>query len=469
MIRGLTWILLPALALLSSCAIFAPEERLELNQGVPDRFSLYSQTLDTTNRWWESFQSPELNTLVDEALTHSPTIQQAWARLAQADAVSIQAGAARYPVLGYNANVSRTERWITSGKSVAILNNSLGLNASYEVDLWGRIKSQSEAAALDREATREQLNTAALTLASRTALSWVGMVSQRLQTEVIRQQLETNQTSLELIELRFRRALATALDVYQQRQTVAGTESRIPLAELREALLNNELSALLGRADMQSLEIVSTNLPALGALPALGIPVDILANRPDVRQAGLRLQAADWNVSAARADRLPALRLTASANYASSELSSLFDDWLSALAASVTGPIFEGGRRKAEVERTRAVVDERLAAYRETVINAIKEVEDALVSEQKQRDYIVLLDQRLEAARRSYEESINRYRSGLIDYTTVLIQLTPLQAVERDRVEAHFNLIRYRIDLYRALGGSWPHELSSNVRENNDA
>jgi len=337
-----------------------------------------------------------------------------------------------------------------------------------EVDLWGRIKSQTEAAALDRETSREQLNTVAITLSSQVALRWTALVAQRLQTEVIHRQLESNKTSLELIELRFRKSLSTALDVYQQRQAVAGTESRIPLVELREELLINELTALLGRADFQSLEIPDEQLPRLGTLPNIGIPADVLANRPDVRQAGLRLQSADWTVSAARADRLPALRLTASGGYANAEISDIFDDWIANLAASVTGPIFDGGRRKAEVQRTRAVVNERLAAYRETVINAIKEVEDALVSEQKQHDYIEALDDRLHAATRSYEEAINRYRNGLIDYTTVLLQLTPLQTLERDRVEAQYNLLQYRINLYRALGGSWTDELQAPSFENEE-
>ncbi|RKX35264.1 MAG: RND transporter, partial [Verrucomicrobia bacterium] len=403
----------------------------------------------------------ELNALVDETLTNSPTLQQAWARLAQAEAIAVQAGAARYPSLGYNAKAEGTRN---SATDTTVENYSVGLAAAYEVDLWGRIKSQTEAAALDRDASRELLNTAAITLSSQVALRWTGIVAQRLQTELIHRQLKSNQTSLELIELRFRKSLSTALDVYQQRQVVAGTESRIPLAELREELLLNEMTALLGRADFQSLEIPDEQLPRLGTLPNIGIPSDILANRPDVRQAGLRLQSADWTVSAARADRLPAIRLTASGGYANAEISDIFDDWMANLAASLTGPIFDGGRRKAEVERARAVADERLAAYRETVINAIKEVEDALVSEQKQRDYIAALDTRLEAATRSYEEAVNRYRNGLVEYTTVLVQLAPLQALERDRVEAQFNLIRYRIDLYRALGGSWTNELGEPQR-----
>ena len=195
----------------------------------------------------------------------------------------------------------------------------------------------------------------------------------------------------------------------------------------------------------------------------------MLANRPDVRKAGLQLRSADWRVSAARADRLPALRLTAGASYGNNDIdiADVFDSWAANLAASVTGPIFDGGRRKAEVERTRAVVDERLASYEQTVLNAIKEVEDALVSEEKQRAFIIALDQRLAAARRSHEESVNRYRNGLIEYTTVLIQLNTLQNLERDRVEAQYDLLRYRINLYRALGGTWPNELTDVNNEEN--
>lgn len=443
----------------SSCAVFAPQERSTLHTDVQETFSLYPETtLDQENRWWEHFQSPELNRLVEEALANSPTLQQSWARLMQAEAIAARIGAAGYPTVDYEASASNRRNM---GTETSVESYLLGLNAAYEVDLWGRIKSETQAAALDRDATREQLNTAAITLASQTTLRWIGIVAQKLQTEVIRKQLASNRTSLELIELRFRKSQSTALDVYQQRQAVAGTESRIPLAELREELLLNELAALLGRGDLQSLEILDRQLPLLGDLPGTGIPVDVLANRPDVRQAGLALQSADWRVSAARADRLPTLRLTAGVNYADSSFADLFDDWFANLAASVTGPVFDGGRRKAEVERTRAVVNERLAAYRETVIQAIKEVEDALISEQKQRDYMVALERNLELSRSSYREAVQRYRNGLSEYLPVLVDLVNLQNLERDHVEAQFNLLRYRIHLNGALGGAWPRELVS--------
>jgi len=450
---------------LSSCAVFAPDARDDLNADLPEQFTLYSaEGADATNRWWESFQSVELNALVEEALTGSPTIQQAWARLAQADAVAKKAGASRWPSLSAEGDGKATRN---SVDYTNVESYSLGLTASYELDLWGRVKSAAAAAALDREVSRESLNTAAITLASQTALSWSGIVSQQLQTELIRKQLEANKTSLELVELRFRKSQATALDVYQQRQAVANTEARLPLAELREQLLRNELAALLGRSDFQTLEICATNLPSIGIhdangvkLPSIGIPADVLANRPDVRQAGLKLRSADWSVSAARADRLPAIRLSASGEYANAEISDLFDDWYANLIGSITGPIFEGGRRKAEVKRTRAVVDERLAAYRETVLNAMKEVEDALVSEQKQQDYLTALERNVELSRNSYDEALNRYRNGQSQYLPVLVELVSLQNLERDLVAAQTDLLQTRINLYRALGGSWAEELN---------
>ena len=418
------------------------------------------------NRWWLTFQSAELNRLIEESLTRSPTIHQAWARLAQAEAVAKKAGASLWPSLISDASGSTRQNMTTRASTESY---SLGLTASYELDLWGRVKSGKAAAAMDRDASREQLNTAAITLASQTALSWSGLVSQQLQTDLIRQQLESNKTSLELVELRFRKSQATALDVYQQRQTVANTEARLPLAELREELLRNQLAALLGRNDFQSLEVLDENLPSIGSLPSIGIPADVLANRPDVRRAGLLLRSADWSVSAARADRLPSIRLTASGEYSNARFSDLFDSWYANLIGSVTGPLFEGGRRKAEVERTRAVVNERLAAYRETVLNAMKEVEDALVSEQKQRDYIEALDRNLELSRSSYDEALNRYRNGLSEYLPVLVELVSLQAVERDRIAAQYDLLQYRINLYRALGGSWPADLKTPSFESEDS
>jgi outer membrane protein TolC len=264
---------------------------------------------------------------------------------------------------------------------------------------------------------------------------------------------------LELVELRFRNAMVSALDVYQQKQVLENVKAEIPLVEEREQLLLNELAVLLGKPAMTALNISRNEFPDLAPLPPTGLPADLLAVRPDIRAAGLDLQAADWQVAAARANRLPAISLTARARYGEGDLDVLFDNWLLSLAASLTAPILDGGRRAAEVDRTRAVVDERLAIYRNTVLEAVKEVEDALVSEAKQRKHIEGLYEVKAAASQALEEAGMRYRNGLNDYLPVLTQLLTVQGLERDLIRREAELIGTRIQLYRALGGTWTEDL----------
>ncbi len=455
--RRFLFTLFPLVLEISSCSLLEPGRLSGFEAALPDQFSLYEPApADLANAWWERFNSKELNHLVEEALQNSPTLAQTWYRLDQANALAIKSGAARLPSGQFEARASRRK---ALNSDTDVESYQIGLPVAYEVDLWGRIHSQTQAAKLDREASREQVSVAANTLAAQVVLRWSSLIAQRLQTGVIRDQLEVNQTLLELIALRFRRSLSTALDVLQQRQTTAAAAALVPLAERSEQTLKNELAALLGRTGLNRQMVNQDQLPQIEPLPAVGIPSDLLANRPDIRLAGRQLHAADWRVAAARADRLPALRLTASGNASADHFPDLFANWFANLAGSIAGPIFDGRQRRAEVARTYAVVQERLMAYHATVVNAIKEVENALVSEQKQHDYVGALDLRLDAAAQAYAESLSRYRSGLIEYTTVLTQLNTLQGLERGVISAQAGLIGYRIDLYRALGGDWTAKL----------
>ena len=254
--------------------------------------------------------------------------------------------------------------------------------------------------------------------------------------------------------------MVSALDVYQQKQIVESVRAEIPLVEAQEQLLRHELAVLLGKPPRTLLSIRRENLPALTALPATGIPADLLSARPDLQAAGMRLKAADWQVAAARANRLPAISLTAQARYGNSDMDVLFDNWLLSLAGNLTAPIFDGNLRAAEVDRTLAVADENLAAYRRTVLTAIKEVEDALVSESKQREHIKGLEKEANTAKKALAEAGNRYRNGLTDYLPVLTQLLTFQRLERDLIQQKTNLLIARINLYRALGGRWTESLT---------
>jgi len=449
------------LVLMVSCSPFKPRARQSPAGELPPTFSMYTAASDPAKRWWEEFNDPDLNALIIEMLSDNLTLKQAWARLNQVRALAVQAGAALYPDLTGTAGASYTRQRSGNGswKTVSDDNYFLGGVSSYELDLWGRVRSGRKSALLEASAAREDVNAAAMTLAAEVSQRWVNIIAQRMQKRLLEHQLQTNLTFLELIELRFHMAMVSVLDVYQQKQVVEDIRAEIPLVEAQEQLLRHEMALLLGKLPRTFLNISREELPKPIEIPATGLPVDLLSARPDLRAAGMRLWAADWQVAAARADRLPAISLTAQARYGEADADVLFDNWLLSLAGNLTAPIFDGKRRAAEVDRSLAVVDEKVSAYRQTVLTAIKEVEDALVSESKQREHINGLEKVTATARKALKEAGNRYRKGLTDYLPVLTQLLTVQGLERNLIQQQANLLGARISLYRALGGTWTESL----------
>ena len=476
-----------ATSILAGCVSFPPPERGVNDLVLSDAFRMYGPTAETPDRWWERFDSPALNALVDEALSENFSLRQAVARMEQAVAVARQNRAALFPEADVSADFSATANHQATGsgalraastsqrlEALGILSGApqtraagngegtitsesygLGIAANYEVDLWGRLRSGTRAALLDVSATTEDLYAAMQTVVGQVVLTWLDLLQVRQTLDVTRAQLETNLTTLELIELRFSKGLATALDVFQQRQVIAQTESILPPLESQHEVLAHELAVLLGKAPRTPLELGGDAFPEPGPYPHYGLPADLLARRPDVRAAGLRLQAADWRVSVAKADRLPALFLAGGFSFSGDEFDMIFDNWLATLAGSLTGPVFDAGRRRAEVERTQAVANERLDAYRLVVLTSIGEVENALVQMDRQQAFIDALGRRLEAANNSHTEALNRYRKGLNDYLPVLTALTVAQNLERSTVGAEHDLLVFRVQLHLALGGDW--------------
>ena len=456
------FILTIILLLVASCAPFKPHERQSPEGELPRSFSLYTAESEPEVRWWEEFNDPDLNVLITEALSDNLTLKEAWSRLVQTRALAVQAGAALYPDLTGTAEAYYARQRSDNGSRKTISNEdySLGVVSSYELDLWGRIRAGRESALLEVTAAREDLNTAAMTLAAEVANRWVNIISQRMQKRLLERQLQTNLTLLDLIELRFRMSMVSAVDVYQQKQIVEDIMAEIPLVEAEEQVLRHELALLLGKPPGTSLKISREDLLEPAEIPATGLPADLLSSRPDLRRAGMRLQAADWQVAAARANRLPAIRLTAGAQYGQGDMDVLFNNWLLTLAGNLTAPIFDGGRRAAEVDRRKALVDENLSAYRQAVLTAIKEVENALVVEAKQREHIRALENVVVTARKALEQAGSRYRNGLTDYLPVLTQLLAVQRLERDLIRQQANLLNARVSLYRSLGGTWTDSLT---------
>lgn len=441
---------------LHSCAPFSPEKRLADKGMVPSAYSNASLEDEIVQRWWETFNDNQLNALVETALENNYTLQQSWARLKQARALAVKSGAALYPDLSLDSAASTGRRQTSNGRTVtdSVESYTLGLSSNYEIDLWGRIRSEKAADALSAAASRQDLNAAALTLTANVASRWIGVLSQRMQKQLLEQQLQANKTLEELIELRFRKSLATALDVFQQRQLVAQSRAQLPLVERDERQLLNELAVLLGRTPFKIPEITSRSFDLPEDVPVTGIPLQLLSARPDIQAAMDRLEAADWNVAAAKADRLPNLRLSAGATFQSDTLDLIWDNWFLNMLGNLTAPLFDGHRRKAEVDRLKAVVEENLAAYRHTILTAVREVEDALVGEEKLRAHLEGLQSQLSAAQNALNEARSRYQNGLIDYLPVLTQLLSVQSLERTIIQRNADLLVARVNLHRALGGA---------------
>jgi len=440
---------------LFSCSPFTVPDRSTSPPDLPERFSLGDVGATPEQRWWLGFSSPQLNTLIDAALAGNLSLRAQWARLEKAQAKAVQAGSTLYPSLSGDASASYAKTDSDSGGSSEERSYSLGLAASYELDLWGRVRAGRIAADLNAAASREDLHAAAMTVAAEVATRWIALIAAQEEKDLLLKQLATNQTYLELVELRFQKSLASALDVMQQRQLVKRVQAQIPLIEMQERILHNELAVLTGRMPQELPDLSRETLPFLHDPPAGGVPAELLKNRPDIRAALNRLQAADQDLVVAQADRLPAIRLTGSAGYKGSEADHIFDNWLLNLAAGLTAPLLDGGRRRAEVEISTATVREQLSLYREVVITAVKEVEESLIREEKTREHIMQTEKQLDAAETALTEARARYVNGLIDYLPVLTQLLSVQGLEIDLVARNQDLLGARISLYRALGGTW--------------
>jgi NodT family efflux transporter outer membrane factor (OMF) lipoprotein len=446
-----------------SCAPFAPAARQpQAMAPVPASYSIKDSIIQSQQRWWETFGDDELNGYVDEALSGNQNLAAYWARLDKAEALAVKAGADITPSVDGTAGATYSRTRISgdsADETIESSNYSLGLAASYEIDLWGRIRAEAQSAGLAAAASREDLNGAAISIAAEVVERWVRIIAQRQQKNLLQKQLEANETYLDLVELRFRKSLASALDVMQQKQLVERVKAQVPLIEMEERVLLDELAVLLGRQPHDSPGFERQSLPELDSPPAAGVPVQLLEFRPDILAAYHRLAAADQDLAAARADRLPALRMTGSASYNSGKLDTLFDNWVANLAAGLTAPLIDGGRRKAEVVYAESSVREQLASYRQTVLTAVQEVERALIREEKIRANIMGIENQLEAARIALEEARFRYTNGLIDYLPVLTQLLSVQNLEVDLVTRKTDLLIARMDLYRSIGGTWTNEL----------
>ena len=447
---------LSTIILLSGCAgKVEPLEQSSLK--LPTSFSLSGST-ELAGKWWLAFGDDQLNTLIEQALTGNFSLKSAWERLSQAEALYRRNRAAIFPVIDGEASGSHSTNQ-TDGTTINTDRAVLGLSASYELDLWGKIDSEIQASRLDMEASGADLDAAAMTLTAEIAGTWYLLIQQTASLRLLEEQIKTNINALELITAQFRTGQVPIADVLQQRQLIETQRGELELQLLQEGQTRHKLSVLMGQVPGSEVVEVTGQLIELPALPATGVPAEVLSLRPDVRSSFLALQSADSRVAAAVADQYPALRLTASLETVGSSTSTVFSDYLGSIMAGLTAPLLDGGRRKAEVERTSAVARERLHDYGQSLITAVGEVEDALLAEMQQQQYIQSLEMQLSLATQTMEQVKERYLKGVENYQRVLTALTSLQSLQQSKITAQKDLLLNRIELCRALGHGWDYQL----------
>lgn len=455
--------LLPlALAILLGACATVESEKPEIDARFADaRFKplVSPSAVQAPTDWWTGFSSEQLNTLMQQAQADNLSLAATAARLRAAQASLEATQASFFPSLTLNAGRQENTVKGTSIQGQATNNRGLFTSASfvasYEIDLWSRVRNTAQAAELQLQATRYELDAARISIAGQLATTWAQWVAADQTVRLFEQELESFQTNLKLIELRFRQGGALASDVLQQRQLVESAQGNLAQARSNRDVLLNSLGLLVGQPP-NKIGMNSENLPNLPPLPATGFPAELLNRRPDVRQAWSQVLATDRSVAAAIANRFPQLSLRASFSDQTHDSDLLFDNWVRNLSVNLVAPLFDGGARSAEVERQRALLDQAVAQYQDAAINALADVDNALIQETRQREAVESFQRQLELAELSLKRLFAGYRNGSVDYLAILNAQQSTSQLRRNLVNAQQQLVGFRIALYRALSGSIP-------------
>lgn len=410
--------------------------------------------------WWQEMGDENLQRMVERALENNQSLKETQERLRQAEAQARRVGAELYPSVDLDSS-ARTSRSRENGITTNFDSFLFGVAASYEIDLWGRLRANEDGALLDAQASAADYRAARLSLAAQVANTWYLLASSYRQEKLLGEQQEVNKIGLELVRVRFNAGQITIADLLQQKQLIESTNGELAEQRATSRVLENQLAILTGVAP-GTLELPGKpNLIKLPSLPATGLPIDLLSNRPDIQSSYLSLQAADRRVAAAIADRYPRLSITAELNTSGAKTRDLFNNWLASIAGNLIGPIIDGGARVAEVERTEAVAREKLYGFGDAVLTAVGEVEDALIQEKQQLQLISSLEIQLDLASKTVGTLVDRYKQGTTNYQRILDAVLSQQSLQRNLVTSKQQLISFRIDLYRALGGQSPEKASS--------
>jgi NodT family efflux transporter outer membrane factor (OMF) lipoprotein len=452
---------------LAGCDLFA-ENKEQTPPTVPAQFQYAPGPAGAADswpdrQWWRNFASRELADLIDQAAANNQDLQQALARIAQAEAQSTIAAAPLYPTLQAGGNASRTSTGPnTSGSSISnrtvVRRQYQGtLTASYQIDLFGANRAAASAAEQRVISSRFDADTVALTVNADVATTYLQILAARDRVRLAQQDLQNSERTLTILQQKRGAGLVSDLEVAQQRSTAASQRAAIASLQQSERALVLSLSLLLGRPP-EGFNVAAQSLNDL-QLPAIvaGMPSGLLLRRPDIRRAESDLKASGYDIDRARAERFPSISLTAEGGTVAAALTKLLSPgtFITSLAASLTAPIFEGNRLEGQQKLAEAQFKELAYAYAKAVYSGFVDVETSLSAAQLYQQQFLAAQEAVNQAQLAYRLAQTRYDAGTIDFLTVLDAQRTVISANDAMVQA--NLLRYSalVDLYRALGGGF--------------
>ncbi len=449
-------------ALLAGCTLGPDYARPPVEAPAAFRFEPAAAADTANTAWWQLYGDPVLDQLIATALANNLNVKVAAANVEQALAVITQTRSALFPQVGYGATGERS-RVPDTGLAAAIPNYpnpqsayQALLTASWEIDLWGRIRRLSESAQANLLATDEARRGVILSLVSSVATSYIALRGLDEQLVIARRTLATYAESLRLYELQFKYGQISQMTVAQVQSQYETAAVQIPQIESQIAQTENALSILLGRNPGPIPRGKSIYELALPAVPA-GVPSALLERRPDLVQAEQALIAANAQIGAAKALYFPTISLTGALGSSSADLSDLFKGptrvWN--YAGQIVGPIFTFGAVSGQVAQSEAAQQAALASYRLAIQNAFADVDNALVASRKLKDQLAA-QERLVAALQDYARLARlQYDGGYAPYSTVLQAEQTLFPAELTLAAVRASVFTSAADTYKAMGGGW--------------
>lgn len=411
------------------------------------------------SRWWGRFNDPTLNRLISVSLDSSPDMKSAIARVREAQANRNSAYSSLFPSLtgGGSAGSSRNRRdgfGTTSSTSY-----SAGLNASWEVDLFGRNRSSVETANANIGAAGENLHSVHAALAAEVANTYVDLRTNEARLVVLKSNLTTREETAELAGWRLKSGEADSLEATQTQSSLESARAALPSLLQSISQGKNSLALLAGRAPgaLDSMLAPDRGIPVPPSSLAVGIPADVIRQRPDVRLAGYQVLAAASTTRTIEASRYPTLNLSGALGLDTTSSGKLFNPESAAasIAGGITSPIFDAGRIRANIEAASASEEQTVQNYRKIVLTALSETENALIACRRSAERLETLEKATRLARESDEVARQRYQAGEIDFLDVLDSQRTLLSLEDNLLSTRADRTAAYIALYQALGGGW--------------